>query len=106
MAAEMKVTDEALQAAMDAAQKFANENTVSMYATAADLLREEMRAALEAGLAAMLEPVGWQQRYARPLPNGDRCQWWECSETDMEKIRSQFSDSYELRRIYADKESK
>ena len=57
MAAEMKVKDAALQAAMDAAQKFASENTVSMYATAADLLREEMRAALEAALAAMLEPA-------------------------------------------------
>lgn len=106
MAAEMKVTDAVAKSAEEV--RVRTLNAIAAYGSAGVEERHmmAMRAALEAGLAAMLEPVGWQQRYARPLPNGDRCQWWECSETDMEKIRSQFSDSYELRRIYADKESK
>lgn len=79
-----------------------NGGTVGEYLTSPnhDGLDGLIRTALQAALAEMLEPVGWQERYARPLPNGDRCRWVECSESDAKRIKSEFPTAYELRHTY------
>ena len=53
MAAEMKVTDAAVRAAADVMEAWHNTPPNGQG------YNDAMRAALEAGLAAMLEPAGW-----------------------------------------------
>lgn len=57
MAAEMKVTEEAVEAACKVFTDTPDDSDNEWFSRD---LNEVMRAALEAGLAAMLEPVGWQ----------------------------------------------
>lgn len=57
----ISVSDAAVEAAMIAGENFASENTVSMYASVRDLMREEMRAAIEAALPELLERVAYME---------------------------------------------
>ena len=68
---EIDVPDWVVEVAMAAGEKFASENTVSMYATVRDLRREEMRTSITAALGAwvVLGPY-------RFLKNGDNPSDW------------------------------
>ena len=61
---EIDVPDWVVEVAMAAGEKFASENTVSMYATVRDLRREEMRTSITAALGAWVVPVGYASRKA------------------------------------------
>lgn len=54
---EIDVPDWVVEVAMAAGEKFASENTVSMYATVRDLRREEMRTSITAALGAWVVPA-------------------------------------------------
>lgn len=62
--------------------------------------RDGARKVLRAVLEGWLEPAGFQHRYNRPLPDGTSCRWFESSDSDLEKIRNNYSDQYDLRTLY------
>jgi hypothetical protein len=66
MAAEMKVTKEALRAAMNA--EFCGVRTSDALMFGTDYDTEVLEAALQAALAAMLEPVMWKHEGCSWVP--------------------------------------
>lgn len=84
---EIDVPDWVVEVAMAAGEKFASENTVSMYATVRDLRREEMRTSIAAALGAWVVPVMWKH---------ERCGWTPINEA-LIATRGQINYAYTLR---------